>query len=267
LPALVQFPARSPPGRSAVATRHTAIFTWPSCDFCQAQLSAGARSSAGQSSCLLSSGSRVRILPGAPASQVRALASRTAVAGVAASAPRWTLCTNTSCAVVARTLQAVIRSSTSGGGLRRGELKRLLQPARVGCARISRSGCSLGHQPRRPARPAPRRAWAGPRRRRTRRPGGRVDGAKVGPEQAFGPRGVREAHPGQPPRQCGPRTAHASNGITASCQGGRPRAQAPEVSRGATSRGSGAAIACRVRQRPAWHRRAPASCGAHHCAE
>src|SRR5271169_5859017 len=45
--------------------RHTATFVWPWCDLRRAQLPSGARSSAGQSSCLLSSGSRVRILPGA----------------------------------------------------------------------------------------------------------------------------------------------------------------------------------------------------------
>ena len=46
--------------------RHTATFAWPSCDLRRTQLRSSARSSAGQSSCLLSSGSRVRILPGAP---------------------------------------------------------------------------------------------------------------------------------------------------------------------------------------------------------
>ena len=43
-----------------------------------------------------------------------------------------------------------------------------------------------------------------------------VDGAQISAEQALGPRGVRETHPGQPSRQRGPRTAHASKGITAS---------------------------------------------------
>ena len=43
----------------------TATFVYPSCDIRRAHLFPGARSSAGQSSCLLSSGSRVRILPGA----------------------------------------------------------------------------------------------------------------------------------------------------------------------------------------------------------
>ena len=43
----------------------TATFVYPSCDIRRAHLFLGARSSAGQSSCLLSSGSRVRILPGA----------------------------------------------------------------------------------------------------------------------------------------------------------------------------------------------------------
>ena len=46
--------------------RHTATFAWPSRDLRRTQLRSSARSSAGQSSCLLSSGSRVRILPGAP---------------------------------------------------------------------------------------------------------------------------------------------------------------------------------------------------------
>jgi hypothetical protein len=45
--------------------RHTATFAWPSRDLRRTQLRSSARSSAGQSSCLLSSGSRVRILPGA----------------------------------------------------------------------------------------------------------------------------------------------------------------------------------------------------------
>jgi DNA-binding transcriptional LysR family regulator len=44
----------------------TATFVYPSRDIRRAQLFPGARSSAGQSSCLLSSRSRVRILPGAP---------------------------------------------------------------------------------------------------------------------------------------------------------------------------------------------------------
>ena len=48
-----------------MGTRHTATLVWPMCDIRRAKLSPGARSSAGQSSCLLSSGSRVRILPGA----------------------------------------------------------------------------------------------------------------------------------------------------------------------------------------------------------
>src|SRR5712691_967650 len=52
-------------GASASGGRHTATFAWPSCDLRPANLSPSARSSAGQSSCLLSSGSRVRILPGA----------------------------------------------------------------------------------------------------------------------------------------------------------------------------------------------------------
>ena len=50
--------------------RHTATFAWPSRDLRRTQLRSSARSSAGQSSCLLSSGSRVRILPGAPGQRV-----------------------------------------------------------------------------------------------------------------------------------------------------------------------------------------------------
>ena len=46
-------------------SRHTATRTWPRRDLRRPHLSPGARSSGGQSSCLLSSGSRVRILPGA----------------------------------------------------------------------------------------------------------------------------------------------------------------------------------------------------------
>ena len=40
----------------------------------------------------------------------------------------------------------------------------------------------------------------------------RIGAAEVGEQQALGPRGVRETQPGQPPRQRGPRTAHASKG-------------------------------------------------------
>src|SRR5215470_2293185 len=46
---------------------HPAARLCPPCDFEPAQWDAGACSSVGQSGCLLSSGSRVRILPGAPA--------------------------------------------------------------------------------------------------------------------------------------------------------------------------------------------------------
>jgi hypothetical protein len=54
------------PGEDRTASRDdTATSVYPSCDIRQAHLFPGARSSAGQSSCLLSSGSRVRILPGA----------------------------------------------------------------------------------------------------------------------------------------------------------------------------------------------------------
>ncbi len=54
------------PGEDRIGSRDdTATFVYPSCDIRQAHLFPGARSSAGQSSCLLSSGSRVRILPGA----------------------------------------------------------------------------------------------------------------------------------------------------------------------------------------------------------
>ena len=54
----------------AASRRHTATFAWPSRDLRRTQLPSSARSSAGQSSCLLSSGSRVRILPGAPGQRV-----------------------------------------------------------------------------------------------------------------------------------------------------------------------------------------------------